>query len=86
LPELIELLNDEEAYIRIEALEIITDLLEYFTESEIEKDYIPIVLSTVNVDSREILQKFAEMLGKIVYSLKPFELHIRYKEKFIEFF
>jgi len=30
MPELIELLNDEEAFIKIEALETITDLLEYF--------------------------------------------------------
>jgi hypothetical protein len=29
LRELIELLNDEEAYIRIEALEILTELLDY---------------------------------------------------------
>lgn len=32
LPELIELLNDEEAFIRIEAIEIMTDLLQYFDQ------------------------------------------------------
>ena len=31
IPEAIELLNDEEAYIRIEALEIITDSLDFLT-------------------------------------------------------
>lgn len=30
LPELLELLNDEEAYIRIEAIDIMTDLLDFF--------------------------------------------------------
>ena len=33
--ELIEMLNDEESYIRIEAIEIVTEALDYF-----EKDVI----------------------------------------------
>lgn len=40
IPEIIELLNDEEAYIRIEALEIITDYLNNLELEEIEKEYI----------------------------------------------
>lgn len=32
IPELIELLNDEEAYIRIEVIEIVTDILEHLDQ------------------------------------------------------
>ena len=61
------MLNDEEAYIRIEALEIITDLLEYFDPQEIESEYIPAVLSTVDEENEEIVLKLAELIGKIAY-------------------
>jgi hypothetical protein len=54
LRELIELLNDEEAYIRIEALEIITELLDYVALGYIEKDYITVVLDTMTVGFVEI--------------------------------
>jgi hypothetical protein len=49
LPELIELLNDEEAFIRIEAIEILTELLDFVDRHYIERDFIPVVLNTVTV-------------------------------------
>ena len=54
LPELIELLKDEEAYIRIEALDIMTDLLSQFEVSIIEDEYIPVVLDTIDIQIEEI--------------------------------
>ena len=55
LPELIELLNDEEAYIRIEAVDVMTDLLEYLDLQQIEKEYIPVVLNTMDINMEEIV-------------------------------
>ena len=55
LPEVIELLNDEEAYIRIEALEIITELLDYVEVPDIENEYIPAVFKTMEVGIEEIV-------------------------------
>ncbi len=54
MPELIELLKDEEAYIRIEALDIMTDLLSQFEVSIIEDEYIPVVLDTIDIQIEEI--------------------------------
>jgi len=50
-----EILNDEEAFIRIEALDIITDLLEYLTMNQIENEYLPVVLNTIDVNIEEII-------------------------------
>ena len=86
LPELIELLKDEEAYIRIEALDIMTDLLSQFEVSIIEDEYIPVVLDTIDIQIEEIEQKLAQMLGKIVYKLKEFDLHLKKKEPILEFY
>lgn len=59
LPELLELLKDEEAYIRIEALDIMTDLLNQFDLNTIETEYIPVVMSTIDINIEEIVQKLA---------------------------
>lgn len=86
VPEIIELLNDEEAYIRIEALEIITDSLQYLDVDEIEKEYVQAVIKTIDVGIEEIVQRLAQLIGKIVYNLKPFEFHLKYQDHFVDFF
>ena len=48
LPEIIELLNDEENYIKIEAIEILTDILHLLDENMIEQDFLPVVFNTMN--------------------------------------
>lgn len=45
--ELLELLQDEEAYIRIEALEVVTKYLEHIERPDIEGEYISEVLRTL---------------------------------------
>ena len=69
LREMIELLNDEESYIRIEALEIITDMLEYVERGYIEKDYISAVLDAMNAGIEEIVLRLAKIIGLIVHKL-----------------
>lgn len=47
---MIELLNDEEAFIRIEAIEIATDLLRRFSKEQLENDFIPVIISTIEIN------------------------------------
>jgi hypothetical protein len=70
LPELIELLNDEEAYIRIEALEILTDILGEIDVETVEKDYLPNLINTFDVGIEEIDLRMAKIIGNVIYQLK----------------
>jgi hypothetical protein len=70
LPELIELLNDEETYIRIEALEILTDILSEIDLETVEKDYLPNLINTFDVGIEEIDFRMAKLIGNVIYQLK----------------
>jgi hypothetical protein len=70
LPEVIELLNDEEAYIRIEAIEILTEILELMTVELIEKEFMPVILNTMEATIEDIILRLANIIGKIVYKLQ----------------
>lgn len=48
--ELIELLNDEEAYIRIEALETLTEFIDQLEPADVENEYMKEVLHTIQAD------------------------------------
>lgn len=67
IPEVIDLLNDEEAYIRIEALEITTDFVDFLTPEEVEREYVQAVLKTIDVGIEEIVMRLAYMLGNVIY-------------------
>ncbi len=87
LRELIELLNDEESLIRIEALEIMTEILEHFEKSYIDKDYMNAVLELMVTDIEDIEIRLAHIIGKIVHKLSIVtETHIIFKEKLLEYF
>jgi hypothetical protein len=80
LPELIELLNDEEAYIRIEALEIMTEILELMSAEIVEKEFIPVIFNTMEATIEDIILRLANIIGKIVYKLQNMEqMHLKYK-------
>lgn len=86
LSELLELLNDEEAFIRIEALEILTDYLNFLTPEDIESEFVKEMLKTSDADNEEIQLRLAEIIGKIVNQLQPFGFHMKYKERILEFY
>lgn len=44
------------------------------------------IFDTIDCNVEEILLRLAGSLGKIVYSLKRFDLYLKHKDKFIEFF
>ena len=55
ISELLELLNDEEAYIRVEALEILIQYLDQLDPVDIENEFVKEVLRTANAgDAEEI--------------------------------
>lgn len=56
IPELCELLNDEETYIRIEAMEGISYVLETLDEATIERELIPNLLKMlVFADNHDVI-------------------------------
>jgi len=67
LSEVIELLNDEEYYIRIEAIEILAEILHLMSQDVVEKEFIPVFLSTIESTLEDITVRLAQILGKIVF-------------------
>ena len=57
--ELIELLNDEEAYIRIEVLETLTELIQNLDPRLIEKEFLGAFVSMIDVGIEELLLRVA---------------------------
>lgn len=62
-------MNDEESYIKIEAIEILSDLLEHVSKSSVEKDFVAAVLDTMTVDIHEIVMRLAKIIGQVVHKL-----------------
>lgn len=85
-PQLIELLNDEESFIRIEAIDVATDMIDKMTEEQIENEFIKMIFDTIDCNVEEILLRLAGSLGRIVYALKRFDLYLKHKDKFLEFY
>jgi len=52
LPEIIELVNDEEAYVSVEALEGLLEVLEHCDVETIEEEIMPCVLKLIEFDNR----------------------------------
>ena len=51
LPEIYELLNDEESYIRMEAIEAILEVLEHLDAKHVEEDFVPNMLKAMDLES-----------------------------------
>ena len=54
-PELIELLNDEENYVRIEAIKAALEVIDRMSTEDIEKEFIPVVFKIV--DSQTVIEE-----------------------------
>lgn len=88
LPEIYELLNDEESYVRIEAIEAVLEVLEKLELQMIEDEFIPNLIKTLSLEKNhdEIIVRMSKNIGKIVYKLSAFDLHVKYKEELLTFF
>lgn len=80
LMELVELLNDEESYIRIEVLETLTELLSKLEPRLIEKEFLTAFVNMFDVGIEELLLRVAKIFGKVVHGLKHFDMHKIYAE------
>lgn len=74
LPELVELLNDEEAEVRVSALESLTALLPLWTETCLGKQVLPLVKGFYDSAGKSkdwaLLEGVARLLGRLCYGLK----------------
>ena len=61
LPEIFELLNDEESYVRIEVIEAILEILEHLQIETIETQFIPNFLKALVLSNNhdEIIARMA---------------------------
>ena len=82
LPEIFELLNDEESYVRIEVIEAILEILEHLQIETIETQFIPNFLKALVLSNNhdEIIARMAKMIGRIVHKLSAFDLHLKYQQ------
>ena len=71
LPEIYELLNDEESYVRIEAIEAMLQVLENLDLSVIEENFMPPLIKCLEIETNhiEITVHMSKIIGKIVYKL-----------------
>ena len=86
ISELIELLNEEEAYIRIEALEILAHFLKDLEPPDVEAEFVKELLHSLEADIEDIQIRMGQILGLIVHKLKPFGLHIKHRAPIIKFY
>ncbi len=86
IPNLIELLNDEESYIKIEGIACTVEIMDKLSQEEIEKEFIPVVFNVIDCNVEEIMIRLSHMLGKIVYELRRYDLNLKHKAKLVEFF
>jgi hypothetical protein len=56
------------------------------TPEDIENEFVKELLKTTEADNEEIQQRLAEIIGKVVYQLQPFNFHMKYKELILEFY
>jgi len=83
----LELCNDEEIFIRIEAFEAITYVLECIEVETIEKEVIIPLLKMLQSDHDEVIERVSSFLGPLSWKLSLREgLHLRHKDELIEFY
>lgn len=83
IPELCELLNDEETFIKIEAIEAFSFILETVSVELIEKEMIPSFLKLLNTENQhdEVMVRMSQIIGPVCYKLQMKEdLHLKYMQ------
>lgn len=87
IPEILELCNDEETYIRIEAVDCVQYILETLTVELVEDQVIPSVLKMLQSDHDEIVLRVSQFIGQLAHKLSQVgNLHLKYKEDILEFY
>jgi len=86
-----ELAADEEALVRIEGIELMTEYLTVIKKSLVEADFIPNVEKMIEkamdrITVNEIRIRMTKLSGKILDRLSGHMLSIKYQEMFMNFF
>lgn len=69
-PELVELINDVEILVRLEAIETVFEMFDYFTEDQIKNDFYPILKQHLSADIDETWNtRMSKWIGKIAFCL-----------------
>lgn len=72
--EIRELLNDEDIYVKLQALESYLDMLNLFESDDIEKDVLEVFNQLLLRVEAENFIKFAELSGKLIYTLNAYDI------------
>jgi hypothetical protein len=83
LPLLRELINDEDPFIQLDAVEAFTTFSEELSKHEMESDFMPSVMNALDVEhgdtNLELLQRATELVGVIAHKLSEHGMHWAYK-------
>jgi len=88
LPEISELLNDEESQVRLEAIEATLEVIEKLEQNMLEDDFIPSLIKGLDLSQAhdETVVRMSKIIGKIVFKLSTFDLHVKHKETILAFY
>lgn len=91
LPQLIDLINDEDMHIQLDAIEAFTEILEELAVEEVEKEFVPCVLSNLDIDNHaeqiDLLDRISQLCGLVAFKLSEREdIHLVHKQEFLEFY
>ncbi len=83
------MMNDEETFIKIEAIESLVHVLETLSCELVEKEMIPSFLKLLNVVNvpDEVIERMAQIIGAICFKLQKMDnMHIKYQPQILEFY
>lgn len=89
LPELIDLVEDEDLHIRLDTIEALAQVLDKLTVEQIKEEYMETLFYFFDPDNHnqiEMVQQIAKMSGLVAYKLNQVDLLMDYKKEFIDFF
>lgn len=88
IPEICEMCNDEEIFIRVEAVEAMSYVLETLDVELLEKEFIPPLLKLLESNHDEIVIRMSRIVGQLAHKLKAHEAPLleKYKDEFIAFY
>jgi hypothetical protein len=69
IPELCELCNDEEVFIRIEAIEAIHYVLDKLNVELVEREVIPEFIKMFDCSHEEIIVRLSQIIGSFTFKL-----------------
>ena len=85
---MVELLNDEELMVRLEAIEALVEIMPgYLQPEQIDQDIMPVVANQLrSTEDEENLARMSALIGKLMFNLPLEKTRKTYAKEFIEFF